>query len=277
MARAKSGMWAASIVLALTATATGAPDAAAQWTRAPGDRITITTVSAHRLDRNAGLSDLVKEEIALYGEYGLTRSVTLIGRSAVQSVRETAPVRRGPVVVGKTKGERLVAPEREFGVGGMELGARVRLRRDGPWAVSAQGVFGIPGSGENQINARFGEGGGDVDLRLQAGRSLGPRSFVSASGGWRNRRGDDQDEIRLDLTAGRALESGVHVFVQTYSVWSIDDAPGTVGAYAGHRMQASILLPVSRRTRLQLGALTTVRSRDMAREQAALVSLWRRF
>lgn len=258
MARAKAGVWVAIVLLALIAAAPGAPGAAAQWTRAPGDRITITTISAHRLDRNAGRPDLMKQEIALYGEYGLTPAVTLIGRSAVQSVRETEP-------------------EREFGVGGIELGARVRLRRDGPWAVSAQGVFGVPGSGENQTNARFGEGGGDVDLRLQAGRPLGPRSFVSASGGWRNRRGADQDEIRLDLTGGRALGRGVHVFVQTYSVWSIDGAPGTVGAYAGHRMQASILLPVSRRTRLQLGALATVQSRDMAREQAALISLWRRF
>jgi len=81
----------------------------------------------------------------------------------------------------------------------------------------------------------------------------------------------------LDLTAGRALGRGVHVFVHSYSVWSIQDGAGAPRDYSGHRLQASLVLPVSRRMRLQIGVLGTVRSRDMAREQAALVSLWRRF
>jgi hypothetical protein len=254
-----------------------APNAHAQWTRPPGDRLSITTVSVHRLDSQAGRPDLIKEEVAAYGEYGLTPAITLIGRSAVHSLREDVPVQRRVVVIDKKKTEIEIPPEREFGVGGIELGARVRLRRKGPWVVSAQGVFGVPGSGENQINARFGEGGGDTDLRLQVGRGLGERGFVAASGGWRNRRGADQDEIRLDLTAGRALGRGVHVFVQSYSVWSIEAGAGAPRDYSGHRLQASIVVPVSRRMRLQIGVMGTVRSRDMAREQAALVSLWRRF
>jgi hypothetical protein len=276
LARAQCAILLAVLSAALAVSAF-APDARAQWTRPAGDRLTITTVSVHRLDSQAGRPDLIKEEVALYGEFGLTSAVTLIARSAVQSLREDVPVQRRVVVIDKKKTEILIPPEREFGVGGIELGARVRLRRKGPWVVSAQGVFGVQGSGENQINARFGEGGGDTDLRLQVGRGLGEHGFVAASGGWRDRRGADQDEIRLDLTAGRALGRGVHVFVHSYSVWSIQDGAGAPRDYSGHRLQASLVLPVSRRMRLQIGVLGTVRSRDMAREQAALVSLWRRF
>lgn|GEM_PF-1859965 len=254
-----------------------APDAHGQWTRPPGDRVSIATVSVHRLDSGSGRPDLIKEELAVYAEHGVTPAITLIARSALQSLREDGPVQRQVVVIDKKKIEIEVPPERELGVGGIELGARVRLHRKGPWAVSAQGVFGVPGSGENQINARFGEGGGDTDLRLQVGRSLGAHGFVAASGGWRNRRGDEQDEIRVDMTVGRAVGRGVHVFVQSFSVWSFDDGAGVPRDYSGHRLQASLVVPVSRRTRLQVGALATVRSRNMAREQAALVSLWRRF
>jgi len=265
------------LVLAGVLASLGAPEADAQWTRPSGDRMTITTVSLHRLDSASGRPDLIKEEVALYGEYGLTDAVTLTARSAAQSLRHDGPVQRNIVVVDQKQAEILAPSEREFGIGGIELGARVRLHRDGPWAISAQGVFGVPGSGENQINARFGEGGGDIDLRLQVGRGFGGRGFVAASGGWRDRRGADPDEIRLDLVAGRPLGRGVHVFVQSYSVWSADDGPEARPGYSGHRAQASIILPVARRMRLQVGALSTVQSRDMAREQAVLVSLWRRF
>ncbi|MFW5661806.1 MAG: hypothetical protein ACOC05_10525, partial [Oceanicaulis sp.] len=127
------------------------------------------------------------------------------------------------------------------------------------------------------INEQFGEGGGDTDLRLQLGRSLAGGAFLAASGGWRNRRGEDQDEIRLDLTSGRPLGRGVHIFVQSFSVWSLEDGPRAGRPYGGHRLQASVLAPVSRRARLQIGALATVRERNMAREHAVIVSLWRRF
>ncbi|MGJ3230540.1 MAG: hypothetical protein ACFE0P_01935 [Oceanicaulis sp.] len=253
------------------------PAAAGQWTRAEDDHLLITTVGFHRLDSDSDRPDLIKTETALYAEYGFTDTLTLIARGAAQSVHEAVPARRETVVVDGVETERVVEPEREFGVGGLELGARVRLAADGPWVMSAQGVFGVPGSGENQINNRFGEGGGDTDLRLQLGRAVGEGGFLAASGGWRNRRGEPRDEIRLDLTGGRALGRGVHIFVQSYSVWSVGGETGRPGGYSGHRVQASVLLPVSRRARLQVGALATASSRDMAREHAVLISLWRRF
>lgn len=266
-----------AIIIAGVAAACAPTGAFAQWTRPDGDTISIATASLHRLETASGRPDLIKEEFALYTEHGFSNRVTLIGRSAAQSVREDVPTQRRVVVIDKKETVILTPPRREYGVGGIELGARVQLWRDGPWAVAAQGVFGVPGSGENQINNRFGEGGGDTDLRLQVGRALGGGAFLAASGGWRNRRGEDQDELRLDLTAGRPLGGGVHIFVQSYSVWSVKDGADAPAPYAGHRLQASIILPVSRRSRLQLGALTSVRNQNMAREQAVLVSLWRRF
>ncbi|MEQ8406360.1 MAG: hypothetical protein RKE49_14785 [Oceanicaulis sp.] len=268
---------AAIVVACAAAIAPAQAPAHAQWPRPVEDSLTIATVSFHWLDSASGRPDLIKEEIAVYTEQAIDDGVTLIARSAAQSVREDVPIQRRRVVVDGKETEVVIAPEREFGVGGIELGARVRLREAGPWIISAQGVFGVPGSGENRINERFGEGGGDTDLRLQAGRALKDGAFVAASGGWRNRRGEDRDEIRLDLTAGRPLERGVHIFVQSYSVWSTRGGPRAASDYSGHRLQASILLPVTRRSRLQIGALATVRSDNMARERAVTISLWRRF
>lgn len=264
---------AAAVVLAVSAAA----GAGAQWVRAPGDRVTIVTASVHRLDADSGEPDLIKEEAALYAEQGVTPRVTLIGRAAVQSIREDRPIERRTVTIDKKETVVLIEPERQYGVGGVELGARFHFARRGPWTIAGQGVFGVPASGENQINNRFGEGGGDVDLRLQAGRGLGGAGYFGASAGWRNRRGEDRDEIRLDLSGGRPLGRGVHIFVQSYSVWSVAEGPAAGEAYSGHRLQTSLIIPVTRRARLQIGVLGTMLSENMAREQAVSVSLWRRF
>lgn len=272
MRRAATAWIAATLLAALAP----APAASAQWTRPDDDRLTISGLSWHRLDSDAGRPDLVKEEVAVYGEYGFTGDLTLIGRVAVHAIREVGPQRRRTELIDGVETEVFVPLERSFGVGGIELGARYALPRRGPWAIAAQGVFGVPGSGENQINARFGEGGGDTDLRLQAGRALN-RGFVSASGGWRNRRGRELDELRLDLTAGRAMGRGVHIFVQSYSVWSVGERAPGAETYHGHRLHASVLVPVARRARLQVGVLGSVYGSGMAREQALTVSLWRRF
>ena len=276
-ARSRGLRFARLLAAALLAQAWLAGAAYANWTRKAGDRVLISTVSLHVLETAADRPDLIKSEAALYYEAGVTNAVTLIARSAAQHVSENRATIRRVVVIDGEPVESVIRPRRGSGVGGIELGARVRLWRSGPWAASAQGVFGIPGSGENQINEPFGEGGGDTDLRLQVGRALPGGGFVAASGGWRNRRGEVVDEVRLDLTAGRPLGRGVHAFLQSYSVWADGDGPRGQSGYSGHRVQASILLPVSRRMRLQAGALTTLYAENMAEERAVLISLWRRF
>ncbi|XBQ16059.1 MAG: hypothetical protein ABL308_14025 [Oceanicaulis sp.] len=256
-------------MLVLTSGLHGGAAAAQGWTREAGEGLAITAVGLHRLDTEAG-PDLLKTEYSLYLEYGLTDRITLIGRGALQEMRS------GEITISLDPDAPSSIATPAYGLGGLEAGARVRLARRGPWSFAVQGAAGLPGSGENGTNLHFGEGEGDIDLRLQAGRSFGSRGFAAGSAGWRNRRGEPVDEVRLDLACGRRYGE-VWIYLQTYSVWSDGSAPGPIGRYSGHRAQISLAYPISRRARIQFSGLTTVLSDGMAEERAFGIALWRKF
>jgi hypothetical protein len=188
-------------------------------------------------------------------------------------MRDLTPLQAPPK---KLKKKPVRTGQVQTGIGGLELGARLRLIESGRWTSSLQVVAGIPGSGENWINEGFGVGGGDVDARLQIGRSVGAQGFFEIGFGLRARRGDTADELRLDMTAGCDFVLGTELMVQTYSVWALDASPGRP-AFSGHRLQASWLLPITDHQSFQLSALTTLAENQMSRETAVMAALWSRF
>ena len=245
---------------------------AGAWTREKGDELLITTFGVHVLEDSSGAGRLEKQEYALYGEYGLFDGVTLIGRLGLQNLTESRSIN-----LAGGSAQSVPLSQHAFGAGGIELGSRVRLMERGPWVISTQAVIGVPGAGENANNLRFGDGGGDIDLRLQVGRSIGDNGFISVAQGWRNRRGLSSDEWRLDVTTGRRLANGIEVHAQTYSVISESGGLMGEGRYQGHRAQISALLPVSRRIKVQFSVLSTVYARDLADERALIIGAWRKF
>ncbi|MCH8488945.1 MAG: hypothetical protein LAT81_03305 [Oceanicaulis sp.] len=244
---------AAGVLLAMSS----APAQAGAWTKPRGQTLMISTQSVHYFDRAPGGVSQSKQESAVYIEYGWRDHITLVGRAALQSIDRSA-----------------IEPWR--GVGGVEVGARVRLYRGERWVMSAQAPASLRTGGENRNNAALGEGGGDLDLRLMAGRSFGRSTFIDVNGGWRRRPGGAADELRLDLTAGTHIWRGARVMGQSFSVWSTGGPPGFDG-YASHRLQGSVIWPLSSRSRMQVGAMRTASARNTGVERSAFVAVWRTF
>lgn len=239
---------------------------AGAWTKRKYEGLVIAGLGMHWLDPYAQPANRghLKIEASLYVEFGLTDRITLVGRGAFQQLHQR-------ITAFKKKPAPPVS-----GIGGIELGARVQLLQRGRWAVAGQVMAGIPGSGENWINQAFGARGGDVDTRLLVGRSIGEGAFVELSAGMRHRGDNASDEIRVDLTAGSDFLFGTRVMAQTYSVWAVDSDRQHV-SYTGHRFQASLLLPTSGKSMVQISALTTVNQQRMSEEFAVTASIWRSF
>lgn len=233
------------------------PAEAGAWTRLRGQTLMISTQSVHYFDRAPGGVSQSKQESAVYIEHGWRDHVTLVGRAAFQAIDRSA-----------------IEPWR--GVGGVEAGARVRLYRGERWVMSAQAAASLRTDGENRNNAALGEGGGDLDLRLMAGRSFGRSTFVDVQTGWRRRPGGAADEVRLDVTAGTHIWRGARVMGQSFSVWSAGGEAGFDG-YASHRLQGSVIWPLTSRSRMQVGAMRTVSAHNTGVERSAFVSVWRTF
>lgn len=243
------------------------------WTQPKNDALVISTIGLHRLDAPGSPASLRKEEYAVYFEYGLLERLTVIGRFGAQNLLENR------VVEERLANGNLAEYTREHvtGVGGIELGARYHLTRYHDWVIAGQAVIGVPGAGENSTNLRFGEGGGDVDIRVEAGRAWLTHGFISTAAGWRNRRGLNSNEWRFDLAAGYRFENRMEAHIQTYSMWSEPGGLDGLSAYQGHRAQASIVYPISRRAKIQLGALGTIHADNIASERALIIGLWRKF
>jgi len=289
---------------------------AGAWTRKAGEGLFIRGVSLHELLPAEGYEgfDRLKGELSFYGEYGWNDRLTLVGRAAWQTmqittpqtetIRFSVPVKPAPdpsrddpnadydgdgvsnrddpppelpPVFERRSKTRTFLPPPDTGIGGLEAGARFRLFQGERAVVSAQGVIGLPGNGENWTNMRFGEGGVSADLRLQAGRSFGRSTFVNASAGVRIVSGSRPDEMRLDLTAGTHVTRGVRVMAQTYSVWSLGEGATGYHGYSGHRAQLSVLWPIDTHRRAQISALATLSRDNMSQETAVIASLWRSF
>ncbi|KAA5804984.1 hypothetical protein F1654_03030 [Alkalicaulis satelles] len=241
----------------LASAGAAAPAEASAWTRARGETLLISTQTWQRLDGGPGGVVQSKTEGAVYAEYGWRDHITLVGRAAVQSIDRS-----------------YLEPWQ--GIGGVEGGVRLRLYRQGPWAASTQFSASVRTPGENRFNAALGEGGGDLELRVLGGRSIGRSTFIDAQAAWRRRPGGTADELRFDLTAGTHIWRGLRVMGQSFSVWSTG-GPAHQRAYACHRMQVSAIWPLSSRTRMQIGVLGTVSRQNTGMERSAFLSLWRRF
>ncbi|TRO95785.1 hypothetical protein FKB34_06825 [Glycocaulis profundi] len=232
---------------------------AGPWTRERGEGLLIATFGAHQMD--APGSVLTKHESAVYAEYGLLDGLTLVGRAGWQRLDEQAQ-----------DGER-----RAEGIGGAEAGLRLRLLARDRWVVSAQGLTTFRVEGETWNNVPFGEGGGDLEGRLMAGRSIGETGFASAQLAWRDRGDLPGGEIRFDTGAGARIAGPWQVHAKTYSVWSQGNIAEELQSYRGHRAELAVVRDLGERNAASLAVLRTLGSRNLATETAVLAGVWRRF
>lgn len=204
-------------------------------------------------------TDFRKLETSIFAEYGLTSRITLVGRIAYQDV------------------EAGVDHVRAFAA--TELGVRRLLARWRGNVVSAQLLGVFPGGGENVFNQHLGVGESGAEARLLAGRGWGDEArggFAEAQLGYRWRAGEDADEARLDVTAGWRMNGNWMIMGQSFSTWGVDGAAPQPD-YESHRAQLSVVRRLNASWSLQAGGLGTYSGRDVVRERAVFLTLWRRF
>ncbi|WP_341923607.1 hypothetical protein [Peiella sedimenti] len=188
-----------------------APALAGAWPQPRGDAQVIMKWERMQADQafdpDGLLVDLAvpreDEALSLYGEYGLTDRLTLVGRTEWQS------------------GEDQFADY--SGRGPSEIGLRYTAWRDERTSVAVQGVYAAPGEGRNAGYAAPGEGEGDWEIRLLAGRSgqmkrlwRGAPVFAELQAARRFRAGLP-DETRLDATVGVDISENWSLMSQVFA------------------------------------------------------------
>lgn len=258
-----AGPVAGLVVALVAALALPGTAQAGAWPQKKREGLLLTGFSWHWLDAPGG-SSVTKTEYSFYGEYGLTSRITLIGRIAFQSLEETRP-----------PGEDEALANALFAIGGTEAAVRMRLASHERWMLSGQVLTTFRAGGENRTNARFGTGGGDVELRGLLGRSIGEDGFADLQIAVRDRADRSAAEWRMDIALGTAITDRWRVMAQTFSLYA--EARADAAGYDGHRAQLSVVYDMPSGFSVSLAALGTLSARNLAEERAALVSLWRRF
>lgn len=201
-----------------------------------------------------------KDELALYGEFGLTARWTAVTRIAWQDVRR----------------QDGLDFDSASGLSASELGLRWAGYRGDHSVLSIQATALIPGQGENVSNRPLGDGGQAWEMRGLWGQSLSDRVFADTQLAYRWRDSANLDEVRLDATLGwRPLENWL-LMGQAFAVASAESGRPGVQAFDQLKFQISAGREFGS-AEYHLGVFTTPAGRNTIEERAVFLSVWRRF
>ncbi len=153
---------------------------------------------------------------SLYGEFGLTDRVTLVGYMPVYA-------HFGVDVEGF---------DSTAGVGDGDAGVRIGILTKGPTVVSLQAMAGLPlGESGGDIVLWTGDGEFNQHVSFQVGHSLYPApAYLIGEIGYNNRKSSDNrddnyaDELRYSLQAGYTIAERMGVSVWLRGVEALDRA-----------------------------------------------------
>ncbi len=156
---------------------------------------------------------------SLYGEFGLTDRLTLVGY----------------IPFYQRISENKLGSGTKAGTGDWELGARIGLLTNRATVVSLQVMAGLPlgdSSSEQEVGLFTGDGEFNQLFSLQVGHSLWPTpGYLKGEIGFNNRESNFSDELRYALEAGFMIDEriGVSAWVRgvkalgTGDEWTMND------------------------------------------------------
>lgn len=153
---------------------------------------------------------------SLYGEFGLTDRVTLVGYMPVYTHFAVD----------------VEGFDSTTGVGDWDAGVRIGILTKGPTVVSLQAMAGLPlGDSGGDIVLWTGDGEFNQHVSLQVGHSLYPApAYLKGEIGYNNRKSSDNrddnyaDELRYGLEAGSTIAERMGVSVWLRGVEALDRA-----------------------------------------------------
>lgn len=263
----------AAWVLAVLAGLAASP-AHAAWPQPKGEALIITSLSSYRADTRFNEFGLRapdrgyrKQELSVYGVYGLTGYLTL-GAQPVYAQIYTKPA------IG-------IASERTNGLTSVELFARQRIVTGDNWIFSAQALVKLPGSHAAGREPLVEASNKDAEGRLlygSSGRLFGREYFSVTEAAYRARSNGASDQIRADATFGIRPWPKWQLIAQNFSTIAITQrqsaGPENFDLY---KAQLSILHDLPRGRSVQLGGFNEYAGRNTGAGNGLFVTLWSRF
>ncbi len=252
--------------------------AQAAWLQNRGEALIISTLSDYRSD--ARFDDFGvkapdrayrKQELSLYGVYGLTDSLTLGAQPGLY---------RLDVPSAATAGR-----QKMYGLSYIEMFARARILVGDFWILSAQTLVKMPGARSVDREPLLESESRDMEARLLFGRSgqlvknfLNVKYFSSVEAGYRVRDKKTADQLRADATFGiRALQK-YQIIIQSFNIVSIQRAGDSdPTAYDLSKAQISIVRDLPHGMALQAGGFSEYAGRNTGAGNALFMAVWKRF
>ena len=250
-----------------------APSArAGAWPLPQGDGLLIIPATASHAEdgfdtagKKVPRSDYRKYAIAPYAEYGLTRSLTLVGTFAY--------LRDDTNYYG--------FHFRQQAISRVEAGLRLSL---GDWRgthFSVQPMLAWHGTGEGDDPYASRRGDMDQELDLVLGRSFkvfGIAGFSDTLIGYRRRPAGRPAQIKTDVTLGFKPWPGMMLLLKSENFTSIArSGSAAIASASAAKLGGSIVQKIAGPVSLEIGAMETVTGRNIVREKALTVGLWVRF
>lgn len=244
---------------------------AGAWVQQPRTAEIISTVSWHK--GNYEFDDFgfqgqkiafSKLESAIYAEYGLVKNWAVLGRFAFQDVS----LQRGASVEAKT------------GIGASYLAVKRSIGEVQNWVVSAQGGISVPGSTENGLDLRLGEGALEWEVRVMAGRPwklVNQDGFVDFQMARQFRALDNPNQWKVDTSIGYYPRSNILLMGQVFvTAGDLAILPGT-RTLRSIKTQASLVWFFKPKSGVQIFMSKPVSGRNVIADSAYGISWWSRF
>jgi hypothetical protein len=245
-----------SWICLLATMATEAP--AGAWTRPEGETFASVSTSYYRTDPDSGYEEAT---LNLYFEHGLRDWLTVGG-----ALEATQPVGAASSLDGETTLAGFAQAQLWTGSAGDPLSLQIGLR-----APLGDVASGKPPQLEDDWAA---------EARLLYGRGFdtgfGP-GFADAQAALRLNRGDDADELRLDLTAGLRPAPRWLIMVQSLNTIGLRNATGFGADFDVYKIAPAVGYEIGWGATLLLSVEREIAGRGITQGTRARLGVWTTF
>jgi protein XagA len=226
-----------------------------------------------------------KWETRFYLEHGVTDWLTFVGEGSAMSFHGAAEPSRidalNYLIEEAKAGRPLLLPPspaagtRYEGLGLGAAGVRFGGLAYGDYVLSTEASICAASSEARKVLDM--RGAPQFDLRLLMGRSFslfGFTGFLDTQIGYRT-RGQNGDEVRVDLTAGVRPFDSLTLMAQSFS--AVAPRGGVSTLMAAQKFQLSAVYGVTPRISLQIGAVTALSGVNSPAERGLIGAIWWRY
>ncbi len=244
---------------------------AGAWVKEPRSAEIISMISVHsahfaydQFGKPSVKLNFSKQEMSLYGEYGLYPNLSLVGRFAMQNISLS----------------RQNVLETNEGLGASKVAIKRKLPNFGSWVFSAQIGVSIPGAVENGLDLRLGEGNLEWSIKGLAGRAftvMDTNGFIDVQVSREFRSNYIPNEWHVDATIGLYPTKKIMTMVQVFSLYGDQAKRAGTRTLSLTRVQGSFVYFLNEKNGVQVYVSTPIFGKNLIADRAFGIAYWRRF